>query len=264
MNYMLVSVPRLCTTVPFVYISSLIFHRVPTPFLPEAGACSLSASFSPFTHTQKLASCSVLPSWLGGEQPTTTKKKSLTKKSSDSPFLPLTLKLPGAHLLHTAFQLSAPTPWPSAHPTPVHTICVVLTCRLHSLWWGYGYLFVKDTLFSLLRCQTSKLLILGGSDGEQFFWRSLMVSSREKECHIFWMLLGWSKVCSSFRECLLEPITTSPICFGLQVHSGSCIFFCTVKTLFWCTGLNLDMLLYGLLRYGYWRGNIEIGCLTWV
>ena len=173
MSYMLVSVPRLCTTAPFVYISSLIFPRVPTPFLPEAGACSLSAPFSPFTHTPKLAFCSVLPSLLGGGQTTTTKNnnnKKHPKKYSVSPFLPLTSKLPGAHLLHAAFQLSASTPQPCACPAPLRTAGVVLTCRLHSSSWGYDYLFVKDSLCSLfLWCQTSKLLILGGSDEEYVF-----------------------------------------------------------------------------------------------
>lgn len=112
---MLVSVPKLCTTVPFVYISSLIFPRVPTPFLPEAGACSLSALFSPFTHTPKLASCSVLPSWLGGRQTTTTKKNNKKKASQKifcQPFLPLTLKLPGptCSTQHSSFQRPHPSP----------------------------------------------------------------------------------------------------------------------------------------------------------
>lgn len=118
MNYMLVSVPRLCTTVPFVYISSLIFHRVPTPFLPEAGAGSLSASFSPFTHTQKLASCSVLPSWLGGEQPKTTTKKKPHKKIFCQP-------LPPTHF-------KAPRGPPAPHSIPAFSTHTLAQCSPHS------------------------------------------------------------------------------------------------------------------------------------
>lgn len=162
MSYMLVSVPRLCTTVPFVYISSLIFSRVPTPLLPEAGACSLSAPFSPFTHTPKLASCSVLPSWLGGGQTTTknpTRKKKASQKVFCRPLPPTHFEAPRgppAPRSVPAFGIHSPAPR-SPHSALHHRRCADLQAAL---------LVVKDPLCSLfLRCQTSKLLVLGGSDG---------------------------------------------------------------------------------------------------
>lgn len=130
---MLVSVPRLCTTLSFVYISSLIFPRVSTPFLPEAEANSLSARFSPFTHTPKSASFSELSSCLGGGQ--INKKRKPQKKQTKSKenqqqqqkakksflkifceSLPLHLNVHGAHLLHAAFELSVSTPKRCARP----------------------------------------------------------------------------------------------------------------------------------------------------
>lgn len=151
---MLVSVPTLCTTMLFVYISSLIFPRVPTPFVPEAGVCSLSAPFSPFTHTPKLASCYVLPSWLEGGQTSTTAKKQIKKRPPRKIFcqpLPLTHckapKDPPALSSILAFSIHIPALC-SPHHAPHHRcadLCWLAGCAPHR----------GDTVISKIPCAHS-------------------------------------------------------------------------------------------------------------
>lgn len=168
MSNMLVLVPRLCTTVPFVYIfSSHIAQGTNTSPTWLRSLFFICSFFTLHTHSKAcILFCGAQLAWERANNNNKGKKKSLSKNllSVPSPHSLSVSKRPNCSIHHFSFQHPHP---PSLMLTPLRSAGTVLTDRLHCSWWGYGYLFVKGTLCSLfLWCQTTKLLIRRGSEGK--------------------------------------------------------------------------------------------------
>lgn len=190
MSNMLVSVPRLCTTVPFVYISfSHIAQGANTSPTWLRSLFFICSFFTLHTHSKAcLLFCVAQLAWERANNNNNKKKKKPLKKSSISPFSPLIFNLQEAQLFHTSFQLSTSTPpQPCAHPT---RLC------WHWVDWQAPLLMVGIWLSLCQRYPVLTLPMMSNhkiTDTKRLRWQvvSLMLSRGEKECHIFWFLLSW-------------------------------------------------------------------------